>query len=155
MKKQTYILILLAILLSLVYFFYQNIANDTEKNSKSIITRVCIKTDCFDVEIANTPQKREIGLMNLEFLAQDSGMLFVFEDEGIYSFWMKNTLIPLDIVWIDKNFKIVFIENNVQPCKVKKCEFFRPDKKAKYVLEINKGLADEGGFKVGDKIKIE
>ena len=51
--------------------------------------------------------------MDRKYLAQDSGMLFVFEKEGIYNFWMKNTLIPLDIIWIDGNNKIIFIKENL------------------------------------------
>jgi uncharacterized membrane protein (UPF0127 family) len=78
-------------------------------------------------------------------------MLFIINEEGIYPFWMKNTLIPLDIIWINKDKEVVFIKKDFQPC-TEICESITPDKKAKYVLEINGSLADKNNIKVGDKV---
>ncbi len=128
-------------------------SNDRSKEENKI-TKVCIEKNCFNVEIADTVQEREIGLMNREFLALDSGMLFVFEKEDVYNFWMKNTLIPLDIIWIDKDNEIIFIKENVQPCKTDICETFGPNEKSIYILEINGGLVKKMGLGVGDLIKI-
>lgn len=93
--------------------------------------------------------------MNREYLDPDKGMLFLFENEGIYNFWMKNTLIPLDIIWIDENKKAVFIKENAMPCNLEDCEIFHPAQKAKYVLEINGGLSEKYGLKFGNEIKFK
>jgi uncharacterized protein len=116
--------------------------------------RVCFEKTCFDVEIADTIYKQQTGLMNRENLGKDKGMLFVFEKEEAHKFWMKNTLIPLDMIWIDGNSKIIYIQKNAQPCKAEPCETFGPDENAKYVLEINEGLAEEMGIEVGDELEI-
>lgn len=115
----------------------------------------CINNYCFDVEIAKTPAQREKGLMNRTELARDKGMLFVFDREGMYPFWMKNTLIPLDIIWINQNNKIVFISKNTQPCESFICPSVAPTGKAKYVLEVNAGVSEESGFKEGDTAQIK
>jgi len=118
-------------------------------------SQVCLEEICFDVEIANTNAKREQGLMNRENLGENKGMLFVFDKEDIYSFWMKNTLISLDMIWMDEAGKIVFIKENSEPCKDgEACPFITPKAKAKYVLEINTGLVKEMGLKTGDNLDI-
>lgn len=116
--------------------------------------QVCINENCFEVEIAKTPAQREKGLMNVKELDKNKGMFFVFEKDGIYPFWMKNTLIPLDMIWIDSNSKVVFISQNVQPCKSLICPNINPLVKAKYVLEINAGLCKEINLRIGDELKL-
>jgi len=78
-------------------------------------------------------------------------MLFVFEDLGEYGFWMKDTLIPLDIIWIDSDWRVVGIAD-AELCYVERCPVYRPRGKAKYVLEVNSGWAEEKGLGVGDLI---
>ncbi len=82
-------------------------------------------------------------------------MLFVFSGEDKHAFWMKNTLISLDIIWIGENKEVVYIAKNIQPCKSIVCPSVSPDKPTKYVLEINGGKADEIGLKTGDKADFE
>jgi len=120
-------------------------ASKTAKKENNI-SKVCFNKKCFNVEIANTPKEHAIGLMNRKYLDSDSGMLFIFNAEDKYFFWMKNTLIPLDIIWLDKNKKIVFIKQNAKPCEADPCKTFGPNKNAKYVLEINNGLAEKIGI---------
>lgn len=116
---------------------------------------VCIKDSCFSVEIAATQTQREYGLMNREHLDFDKGMLFVYENEENHRFWMKNTLIPLDIIWINSSFDIVYIQRNAQPCTSGYyCPSFDPGKNASYVLEINGGLSDKYGINIGDRANI-
>ena len=91
--------------------------------------------------------------MYRESLGEDEGMLFVFEEEGEYNFWMKNTIIPLDMIWIDSEGRIVHIEYDAQPCE-ENCELIRPEIEARYVLEINSGLSEKLGIKVGDSVEI-
>ena len=117
------------------------------------LSRACFKEECFEVEIADSPDEQERGLMFYESLKKNKGMLFVFEEEGDYPFWMMNTLIPLDIIWINSSREIVFISENAQPCG-EICEPIDPKQNAKYVLEINGGLVGEKNIKVGDKLSI-
>lgn len=87
-------------------------------------------------------------------LAYNEGMLFLFEDEQRYSFWMKNTLIPLDIIWLDKHKEAVFIKQNALPCKEDLCPEIKPDRETKYVLELNAGVVLKMGLKVGDRVSF-
>jgi len=114
---------------------------------------ICFNNHCFSTEVVKTEQKREKGLMFRENMDLGKGMLFVFDKERERSFWMKNVLFPLDIIWIDQDKEIVFIKKNAQPCK-DLCEGIKPNKKAKYVLEINAGAVDEIGISVGDKLEF-
>jgi len=90
-------------------------------------------------ELADTPQKRARGLMFREQLAPDAGMLFRFEDAGEWSFWMKNTKVALDILWIGPDKRIVYIEENVPPCRQDPCPEYKPSAAALYVLELPAG----------------
>jgi len=117
--------------------------------------RICFQENCFSIEIADTVEKRTRGLMFREGLAEDKGMLFIFPKEEIYSFWMENTLIPLDIIWFDKRQKVVFIKKDAQPCGPDFCERINPEKPAKYVLELKAGVAEAIGLKTGDKFSFE
>ena len=119
---------------------------------KQQISKVCIDQTCFEIEIADSKEERNQGLMYREHLDTDKGMLFIFEKEDIHSFWMKNTLIPLDMIWISEEMEIVSIFPNAQPCKTKNCESIRPLKKATYVFEINGGLAAEKGIELHDVV---
>lgn len=114
------------------------------------IKYAAINNQKIPVELAETQEQQMKGLMFRENLT--GGMLFIYNEENQRSFWMKNTLIPLDIIWIDENKTIVDIKENAMPCKVKKCEVYYPDKEALYVLEINAGLAKEKNLSVGDKV---
>ena len=133
----------------------QNKTTGESAKKESAISKVCFDKKCFDIEIVDTLEARAQGLMNRNYLNSDSGMLFLFDAEAKYSFWMKNTLIPLDIIWLDKNKKIVFIEHNAKPCKRDPCETFGPNEKAKYVLEINSGLAKKIGIGKGDYLEFK
>lgn len=117
-------------------------------------TMVCFGDKCFMVEVADTPEGRAEGLMFRESLEPDKGMLFVFDQESEYGFWMKNTIIPLDIIWINSDGEVVFISKETQPCD-ESCPSIRPDRRAKYVLELNAGVSDEIGLGIGDEIKIK
>jgi len=81
-------------------------------------------------------------------------MLFIFDDESEKAFWMKNTLIPLDMVWISNDLEIAAVAKNVPPCKTDPCPSYSSEVSVKYVLEVNAGLAEELGWKVGDKVVL-
>ena len=114
----------------------------------------CFNGTCFQVEIADEYEEMKKGLMNRESMDQGKGILFVFENEGVYPFWMKNTIIPLDIIWMDGDGQVVFISRNTQPCESDPCPDTNPGRKAKYVLEINAGISDQIGLVLGDKMDI-
>ncbi len=131
------------IILAFVAYHYN------EKN----IDEICFEDNCFEIEIADSPQERQIGLMYREQMDEDEGMLFIFEEEGSYNFWMKNTLISLDIIWMNKDFEVVYIEHNAQPCLETYCDNFGSEDSSKYVLEIDGGLAERLNIQIGDMAK--
>lgn len=151
--KIVFELILLAILVVVFVFFFGLKIKAPSPQEYSLGT-VCAKEKCFTVELAKTRNQIERGLMFREKMDKGNGMLFIFDKEGSYSFWMKNTLIPLDIIWINENKEVVFINGNTQPCKDLVCPQVNPKTKAKYVLELNAGIASEISLKVGDKIEL-
>ncbi|MEW6247599.1 MAG: DUF192 domain-containing protein [Nitrospirota bacterium] len=95
-------------------------------------------------ELADTTEKRARGLMFRNSLAQDRGMLFAFSEPKPWTFWMKNTKVPLDIIWLDGKKRIVHIERNVPICTRTddSCPQYQPTEDAMYVLEIAGGMAD-------------
>ena len=105
------------------------------------------------VEIADTLEERRIGLMNREFLDENSGMLFIFEDSKPRTFWMRNTLIPLDIIFISDDLKILNIAQAF-PCLEDPCVLYNSEGDAKYVLEVNLGVAEKYGLNVGDGVQL-
>ena len=117
-------------------------------------SRVCFRYYCFNVELAITESERARGLMFRDSLAKDKGMLFVYKKKGIYPFWMKNTKIPLDMIWINETRRVVFVRENVSPCGQSKCDVIYPDKLAKYVLEVPSGSAKRIGLKPGDTLSF-
>lgn len=109
----------------------------------------------FKVEIADTKRKILVGLMYRTKLRKNRGMLFVFADEEKHGFWMFETKIRLDIVWLNKNKKVVYILRDAQPCiSIFDCETVYPDKKARYALEFKAGIVKELGIKLGDIIPV-
>lgn len=110
----------------------------------------------FKVELAQTDHERAQGLMYRESMSDDAGMLFIFDDEQPRSFWMKNTLIALDIIYFDRNRRLVSIQHDVPPCRntISRCPGYPSTGPAAYVLEINAGLSRKYGFKRGDLLDI-
>jgi hypothetical protein len=106
----------------------------------------------FLAEIADTPEKHSRGLMFRHTLRDDYGMLFVFPDDDIRSFWMKNTLITLDMLFLNREQQIVDMHLSVPPCKADPCPAYTSSLPARYVLEINGGLAKKLKLEIGDKI---
>jgi len=111
--------------------------------------QIIIKGNTWDVEIANDNNTRTNGLSNRQALYGKKGMLFVFTKEAEQSFWMKDMLIPIDIIFFDSNWQIVLIEANIQPNSFPKV--FGGKVKSQYVLEINAQEANIYGLQVGDQ----
>lgn len=109
------------------------------------------------VEIADTEAKRAKGLMFRTHMPENNGMLFIFQTSASHAFWMANTKIPLDIIWINEDLKIVDISKNTPPCTetgtlISLCKAYAPKDKAKYVLEVNGGYTDKNKIGIGDEV---
>ena len=102
------------------------------------------------VEIAADDASREHGLMNRISMPADHGMLFVFPDSQIRTFWMKDTLIPLDMLFFDADRKLVTLLSDVPPCKADPCATYSSTAPARYVLELNADAASKLGIREGD-----
>lgn len=133
----------------------------TDKNTvdKSLLFKkegelVIIRNDTdtisqIDIEYANNPYKIERGLMYRKEMQINQGMLFIMPIEKMQSFWMKNTFLPLDIIFIDGNGIIGSVQKNTEPFSMASLPSELP---AKYVLEVNAGFWDKFGLEKGDKI---
>ena len=87
-----------------------------------------------------------------EKITDQEGMVFLFDQLDFHSFWMKNCRVSLDIVWLDELWRVVHLETNLPPCKKDPCPSYAPMQTARYVLEVQGGLAAREGVKVGDHI---
>lgn len=113
--------------------------------------KIIIKDQPLLVEIADTPQKRKRGLSYRKSLNKDEGMLFVFEEPGIYGFSMKGMRFGLDFIWI-KDQRIVAITSNVEPEQDQALKIYYPPQPIDMVLEVNAGWAEENRIEIGDEI---
>jgi uncharacterized membrane protein (UPF0127 family) len=113
-----------------------------------------LKGKRFTVEVAESQEKQALGLMFRETMPDDHGMVFIFPAEGMRSFWMKNTKIPLDIFYFDEDLKLVNVSENTPPCRSSRCPGYPSTGPAKYVLELNAGKAAELGARPGDELKL-
>jgi uncharacterized membrane protein (UPF0127 family) len=107
-------------------------------------------------ELADTAEKRGRGLMFRESLAKDHGMLFIFTEPQQWSFWMKNTRISLDIIWLDEKKRIVHMERHVPTCGRTDdgCPQYQPNDRAMYVLELVAGMVDSLKLQRGNVLKF-
>lgn len=148
-----YILAGLILILVLIFSFslfarYEKDTTTNELNNISILSENGIVK--FNIKIADTDEKRQIGLMNVKSMNENEGMLFYFPEQKLVSFWMKDTYIPLDMIFIDKNKRIVKIHKNTTPLN----EEILYSGEAMYVLEINGGLADKFGISEGNRVEF-
>jgi len=155
MKRKTKTLLrilLLAILVGGVLFFFFN--RDKEQNfyREDVYKKVDLKIggNAFVALLADNEDLRMKGLSGFSGLKKSEVMFFVFEKPGILSFWMKDMLFPLDIVWLDENMKIVFFEKNILPESYPK--LFGPNFYTQYVVEFVGGTIDKLNIKLGDSV---
>jgi uncharacterized membrane protein (UPF0127 family) len=124
--------------------------NPVRPTTELVVSQIGGKKITFDVELALTNQQRSLGLMYRTELAPDRGMLFIFPGERLRSFWMRNTLIPLDIIFLDADGSIINIVANAEPRTETQRRSTAP---AKAVFEIIGGRAAELGLKPGDIVR--
>lgn len=106
------------------------------------------------VEVARTPAQRARGLMGRTALPADRGMLFPGTAPAKLSFWMKDTLIPLDILFFDQHWRVVEIRHDVPPCKANPCPLYGPAQPVWHVLELAAGQAARLGVEEGDTLVV-
>ena len=106
-------------------------------------------------ELAIDDDTRAQGLMFRDRVPEGTGMLFIFKDAGDYPFWMKNTIVPLDIIWLDEQRRVVHIAHDTPPCKADPCPSYPPHANAKYVLELAGGQAAKHRIENGSTLKFE
>jgi uncharacterized membrane protein (UPF0127 family) len=110
-----------------------------------------------NAEVAETPSEQEQGLMFRTTLAQDAGMLFVFGQDQLLNFWMMNTSIPLDGIFISSQLQVVSVVEDLRPCPPSNCqnpEFFSSGAPAMYALEVNAGFSGKNGITPGTEVSI-
>ena len=116
--------------------------------------RVIFPTTAVIVEIADSPAERELGLMGRDALPEGRGMLFIFDKPDEYGFWMKNTKISLDIIFLDAQKNIVDILS-ADPCIKDPCETYMPKAAALYAVEVPGGFANNNGIMMGDTARFQ
>jgi len=119
------------------------------------IKKACFDDNCIDVEVRDTPETRETGLMYREQLDKSEGMLFIHETPDMYTYWMKNMRIPIDIIFLDEDQKIVTAYVGVKPCVADPCAIYPTQKPAKYVVETVSGFTLDNNLYVGQKVEFK
>ena len=120
---------------------------------KDIGSTVRVAGETIRVDIADSPEERERGLSGKEGLAENEGMLFEFEEEARYGFWMKDMLFSIDIIWLSNEGRIVDMLENAAPESYPKYSFL-PNVAARYVLELPAGYAKAYNVKIGDWVEL-
>jgi len=121
----------------------------TKQQSTSTID-ITIKNKTFSLEIAKSTIQKSMGLSNRNSLCPNCGMIFVYRIESTYPFWMKNTLIPLDIIWVNKQGVVVDIIQG----KPNNLSILTPKSKALYIIELNLDTSTNLNLNIGDHIQI-
>jgi hypothetical protein len=117
-------------------------------------TTVTINNIQITAWVADTQEARETGLMGMQNINEDEGMLFAYETPGAYAFWMKNTIMPLDAVFVSNDMKIIGIQY-MEPCVMEPCKIYPPPSDVLYVIEVKGGFAERNNVTVGQTVSID
>lgn len=134
--------------MSLLIALSCDIAAEGKNNSILFIEQQII----VHVEIANNQSQREYGLMHRTHLAQNQGMLFSYPDQALRRMWMKNTLLPLDVLFLDDEKRIVSLLENLQPCRHAPCPIYTSRVPARYMLELNANFINRHQITIGQAL---
>ena len=134
---------------SIYLIFYFFLVSFYTLSNEKIDVSIYNKNITFNVEVAKTIEERRIGLMYRKKLLNNEGMLFIFPHEKIIQLWMKNTYIPLDVIFISKKKVIVDIKKSMEKLSE---TIIKSKVKSKYALEFNAGLVNKLDVKIGDKV---
>ncbi len=151
MKASSIIVLATLIILALAAAYYLSMyATGDEGNRVEFVDSNGTVTTVY-VEVADTPQSLQRGLMYRTSLDEYKGMLFIFSSDAPQSFWMKNTPLPLDMVFVNSQMAIVDINHNATPYSL---DVFTSKESCKYVVEVNGGFCNEHGIGAGDQMRI-
>lgn len=146
------ILLIIVLLLISVFLIFKLFLGNKNLNS----TQIKIKDKTYNLEIAKTVLQKANGLSKREKICENCGVIFIFNNDNIQPFWMKDTLIPLDMIWINSQGIVVSLQT-AQPepnTPFTKLKIYKNDKPAKYVIEINANDAQKLNLNIGDKINL-
>jgi len=144
MSKNKIVLILVGVFFIILFIFFI-----LKKPNYPSEIKLNINNQNYFLEVASTPKQRQIGLSNRDSICTNCGMLFIFPRQSKRSFWMKDTHIPLDMIWLDRKFKIVKIATVL---KTNSQDLYTG--RAKYVIELNDNEVFKRDLKVGDTIQL-
>ncbi len=158
--KTWLILTLILVFLGAGVFYFWRHYYQPSKNNKNIapIRQIILEGVAFEVETAATAEERAKGLSGRTSLCEQCGMVFIFPQKGYHAFWMKNTLIPLDIIWFNEKWQVVDYLAWAQPQgtrETKELPVYRPKERAKFVLEISAGSTKRiENFDIGSQAQV-
>ncbi len=152
-KYLTLIIAILAIGSAFLLLYSRNQPQVTTSFNSAQKASITIGTTTIYADIANTSEERERGLGGRPFIKDNEGMLFVFDNPDFYTFWMKDMVFPIDIIWLDKEFRVVDVTENVLPSSFP--EAFKPSYKALYVLEVQSGFFEAQSLEEGSLLKVK
>jgi uncharacterized membrane protein (UPF0127 family) len=152
--KIPFIILVAFVAVSLILVFPPSTLDTGIEKEGSVLFQGSSGAATLDVEIADTPQEHRTGLMYRRHLDDNEGMLFVFTGDAPRSFWMKDTFIPLDMIFVNSSMDIVKIHEDVQPCVTATCRSYGSGAPAKYVIEANSGFSEKNGIEAGQRITI-
>ncbi len=154
MKDKHWIaLIVLIVIIAIVAYE----SRECETEDGPLFTKAIFDVDeepTVNITIAITPAERAKGLMNVSYMHPDQGMVFIFPKTTNSFFWMKNTLIPLDMFFV-KNDTVMYIAHDAKPCEVDQCPTFGPGQYYDYVIETNSGYAKQYGIDIGTAVELD
>tara|TARA_Y100000310_G_scaffold312831_1_gene360528 strand:- start:2586 stop:3041 length:456 start_codon:yes stop_codon:yes gene_type:complete len=145
-------ILFIILVLGLVFFMLPTPTTPEYEIDISKTAIIKIKEIQIAVEIADTPQKHKQGLSGRESLPKNEGLLFIFNKSDTHGFWMKDMNFPIDIIWINENWMIVDITENISAETFP--EIFEPRELSRYVLEVNANFVRENNISIGDKVSV-
>lgn len=147
MSKNLILILIIVVLVPLIVFLFSKKSSNPQFSS----TKLKLNNIEYDIEIAKTISQKSTGLSNRNNLCPNCGMIFIFKQDGTLPFWMKDTLIPLDMIWINSTGKITDI---ITATKTNSLKILQNSQPAKYVLELNAYDAQKLDLNIGDTINI-
>lgn len=154
-KTLTYILIIFLIIGTGVAAWMhssQELSTEPEATTQNQLKVLKVNDQCVTLAVSDTKKERNLGLSTRDDLPDNQGMLFLFDRSGKHGFWMKDMNFSIDIIWLDENNRVVYVEQSISPETYPKT--FEPAKNAKKVVELNAGFVNQENINRGETLKI-
>ena len=149
-KKDFFGFVMIGVVFLIGFFLLSHFSEGLRPENFKNIKSIEIAGQNVKVELAPTAEERTRGLSGRVGLEENGGMLFVFDSDGVYPFWMKDMNFPIDIVWINKDLKVVYVKENATPDSFP--ESFSSGEKVLYVLEVSAGFSEKNNLQIGDEV---